>query len=320
MKTENENGVKYIQLDIGFFDNKKIKAIRGLPSGSDILVIWIELLVLAGQINDCGSIYFNHEVPYTADMLAAQFGFPPATIQLALTTFVKFEMVEIIDDVIMISNWRKYQNENALERIKMLHNARQRAYYQRKKSQRITDGSVSADVSNSVISDENCSYISNISNTSSLSKDNEDKNTGCGEKEKKEKRLEEMFSAFYEAYGNKKSRKIAEKAFKKICPDEELFQRIMDGVEKYHKSRKWLEGYRKEPATWLNGECWNDEYDDERSATDGGKETKESKGTYDRRNYRGCDEEMGPRTKYNLKPRFAGHKYDEEGNDITARA
>lgn len=192
MKTANENGVKYIQLDIGFFDNKKIKAIRGLPSGSDILVIWIELLVLAGQINDGGSIYFNHEVPYTADMLAAQFGFPLATIQLALTTFVKFEMVEIIDDVIMISNWRKYQNENALERIKMLHNARQRAYYQRKKSQRITDGSVSDDVSNSIISDENCSYISN-SIYSSLSEDNEDKNTGCGEKEKKPKKVRKSF-------------------------------------------------------------------------------------------------------------------------------
>lgn len=312
MKTASENGVKYIQLDIGFFDNKKIKAIRGLPSGSDILVIWIELLVLAGQINDCGSIYFNHEVPYTADMLAAQFGFPPATIQLALTTFVKFEMVEIIDDVIMISNWRKYQNENALERIKTLHNARQRAYYQRKKLQRIADGGVSTDVSNSVsnsvISDENCSYIyniSNISNTSSLSKENEDKNTGCGEKEKKEKRLEEMFSAFYEAYGNKKSRKIAEKAFKKICPDEDLFKKIMDGVEKYHKSRKWLEGYRKEPATWLNGECWNDEYDDERSATDGGKE---AKGTYDRRNYRGRDEEDGPLTHYTLTEHFVGER------------
>lgn len=187
------NGVKYIQLDIGFFDNKKIKAIRNMPSGSDILVIWIELLVLAGQINDCGSVYFNHEVPYTTELLSAQFGFPPATIQLALTTFVKFEMIEIIDDIIMISNWQKYQNEEALERIRMLHNERQRAYYQRKKARMLIVGSVSADVSNDVISDEKCSYISNISSSLSLKEDNEDKDKGCGEKGRKPKRESKAF-------------------------------------------------------------------------------------------------------------------------------
>lgn len=162
-----------------------------MPSGSDILVIWIELLVLAGQINDCGSVYFNHEVPYTTDLLSAQFDYPPTTIQLALTTFSKFGMIEIIDDIIKISNWQRYQNEEALERIRLAHNARQRAYYQRQKALKIEGECVSADVSNDVISDENCSlYISNIS---SLSKDNEDKDKGCGEKEKEPKKGRKAF-------------------------------------------------------------------------------------------------------------------------------
>lgn len=162
-----------------------------MPSGSDILVIWIELLVLAGQINDCGSVYFNHEVPYTTELLSAQFDYPPTTIQLALTTFAKFGMIEIIDDIIKISNWQRYQNEEALERIRLAHNARQRAYYQRQKALKIEGECVSADVSNDVISDENCSiYISNIS---SLSKDNEDKDKGCGEKEKEPKKGRKAF-------------------------------------------------------------------------------------------------------------------------------
>jgi hypothetical protein len=75
--------------------------------------------------------------------------------------------------------------------------------------------------------------------------------------------LQKRFDVFWNAYRNKKGKKNAQKAFQRINPDEELFQRIMDGIEKYHNSRKWREGYRKEPATWLNGECWNDEYDDE---------------------------------------------------------
>lgn len=187
------NGVKYIQLDIGFFDNKKIKAIRSMPSGSDILVIWIELLVLAGQINDCGSIYFSHEVPYTTDLLSAQFDYPPTTIQLALTTFIKFGMIEIIDDIIKISNWQRYQNEEALERIRLAHNARQRAYYQRQKALKIEGECVSTDVSNDIISDESCSYISLYNNSSISKEDNEDKDKGCGEKGKKPKRERKAF-------------------------------------------------------------------------------------------------------------------------------
>ena len=74
---------------------------------------------------------------------------------------------------------------------------------------------------------------------------------------------EKRFSVFWEAYGKKIGKKNAIKAFSKIKMDDELFQKIMEGVERYHKSRKWLEGYRKDASTWLNGECWNDEYEDD---------------------------------------------------------
>ena len=168
-----------------------------MPSGSDILVIWIELLVLAGQINDCGSVYFNHEVPYTTDLLSAQFDYPPTTIQLALTTFSKFGMIEIIDDIIKISNWQRYQNEEAMARIKLMNAERQRRHREKVKEQKLLlEGgecscNVTSNATDNVTSNENCSiYISNIS---SLSKDNEDKDKGCGEKEKEPKKGRKAF-------------------------------------------------------------------------------------------------------------------------------
>ena len=168
-----------------------------MPSGSDILVIWIELLVLAGQINDCGSVYFNHEVPYTTDLLSAQFDYPPTTIQLALATFSKFGMIEIIDDIIKISNWQRYQNEEAMARIKLMNAERQRRHREKVKEQKLLlEGgecscNVTGNVTGNVTSNENCSiYISNIS---SLSKDNEDKDKGCGEKEKEPKKGRKAF-------------------------------------------------------------------------------------------------------------------------------
>ena len=117
---------------------------------------------------------------------------------------------------------------------------------------------------------------------------------------------EKRFSEFWEAYGNKKGKKNAKKAFSKINPDEKLFQSIMNGVDKYHNSRQWIGGFRKEPATWLNGECWMDEYNDETEGTCYGQNNRDHGKT-----------DAGPRTKYNLKPRFVGHNYDADGNDIT---
>ena len=73
-------------------------------------------------------------------------------------------------------------------------------------------------------------------------------------------RVEKLFIIFYEAYGNKKGRKNALKAFRKINPDEALLQQMIEAIEKYHQTRNWKRGYRKEPATWLNGECWSDDY------------------------------------------------------------
>lgn len=103
------------------------------------------------------------------------------------------------------------------------------------------------------------------------------------EKKEKKDRIGEMFAIFYEAYGNKRSKKTAEKAFRKINPSEELFKTIMKAVEEYHHTRKWLEGYRKEPATWLNGECWNDEYSDDHQPKE--KTKKVSAQQYEQREY-----------------------------------
>jgi chromosomal replication initiator protein len=47
-------------------------------------------------------------------MLATVFNRPLTTIQLALRTFEEFGMIEIVNDVIHVSNWEKYQNVDVL--------------------------------------------------------------------------------------------------------------------------------------------------------------------------------------------------------------
>lgn len=63
--------------------------------------------------------------------------------------------------------------------------------------------------------------------------------------------------------GKKKSKGTAEKAWKKINPDEKLFVLIMEGLERAKKSEDWLKDggqFVPHPATWLNGKCWEDEH------------------------------------------------------------
>lgn len=110
--------IKWIKLDTNLFDNRKIKQIEAMPDGDALVVIWLKLLILAGIVNDGGCVYFTKDLPFTDQLLATQFNRPLATVQLALATFQRFGMIEIIDDMILVSNWEKYQNIEGMERIR----------------------------------------------------------------------------------------------------------------------------------------------------------------------------------------------------------
>lgn len=66
------------------------------------------------------------------------------------------------------------------------------------------------------------------------------------------------FDDFWNAYDKKVAKPAAEKAWKKIKPDDDLLITILQSARKYVQSTPNKQ-YRKDPATWLNNQCWNDE-------------------------------------------------------------
>lgn len=136
--------IKWIKLDVSIFDNRKIKQIKSLPDGDSIILIWLQLMCLAGNVNDCGKVYLTEEIPYTEQMLSTAFNEPLATVQMALKVFEQFRMIDVIDDIIYISNWEKYQSVEGMERAKELHRIRQKNYRERKKL--LSDVSVTSQV------------------------------------------------------------------------------------------------------------------------------------------------------------------------------
>lgn len=135
-----DSNIKWVKLSTDIFDNRKIRQIECLPEGDGIIVVWLKLLCLAGNVNDNGMIYFTKDIPYTEQMLAAQFNRPIALIQLALKTFEAFKMIQIVDNILQISNWEKYQNAEKLNEIREYNRiAQQRSRAKKKLLQAVND-------------------------------------------------------------------------------------------------------------------------------------------------------------------------------------
>ena len=127
--------VKWIKIVTNIFDNRKIKQIEIMPDGDTILVIWFKLICLAGSINDNGLIYLTSEIPYTEEMLAAQFGRPLPVVRLALRTFESFGMIEVVDNFLCLPSWEKYQSAEKLATMRSKNAERQARFRERKRAE-----------------------------------------------------------------------------------------------------------------------------------------------------------------------------------------
>ena len=125
--------VKWIKLVTGFFNNRKIKQIKKMPEGKSILLIWINILCLAGDINDNGLVYLTKDTPYNEETLATEFDEDVKIIRLALQVFERFQMIEIVDNFLLVSNWEKYQNVKSLDDIREQTRKRVANYRKRQK-------------------------------------------------------------------------------------------------------------------------------------------------------------------------------------------
>ena len=115
--------IKWIKIATNIFSDEKILLIEQMPESDTILVIWFKLLCMAGKENNCGVFVMGNKFAYTDEMLATIFRRNLQTIRLALATFERFGMIEIIEDpygndVYTIPNWEKHQNVDGMDKIR----------------------------------------------------------------------------------------------------------------------------------------------------------------------------------------------------------
>ena len=111
--------VQWIKIYIDMFDKRKIKKVRRLPAGNDLLLIWIMLLAMAGKCNAGGHIFITENVPFTEEDLADELDFEVNTIRLALKAFEELNMITTTPEgFINIIGWEEYQNTDRLAEIR----------------------------------------------------------------------------------------------------------------------------------------------------------------------------------------------------------
>lgn len=236
------------------FDDEKIKLIKTMPEGDKIIVIWVQLLCLAGKTNDGGLVYMGQNIYYTNEMLSTLFNESINVVRIAIQTLEQFGMIEVQDDgLIEVSNWEKHQNIEGMEKIKEQNRIRQQKYREKKKQKQI---------------ENNSNVTSRDSNETEeeLDKNREEKDIDK-EQEKVQSSdddpsLSERFESIWKEYPNKKSRKVAFNAYKKAVKKGVTDEEILEGLNNYKEhlaANEWLKPAHG--STWFNQERWNDDYE-----------------------------------------------------------
>lgn len=249
--------IKWIKLMIDVFDDEKFDAIRTLPDSNDIQLAWIKLLCLAGTCDKNGFLMLSREIPYTDEMLSKRFDMEIGVVQRALHIFCKLRMIEVVDNIYMVSNWLKYQHGDKLDEFREKNRLRQERFRERQKQLALNknsdlpeekwegdDRNVTDNVKNNVncsISISNSSLNNNLSNleTNINLKDNLKDPISLDTKEDNRAKLKDIndfFGTVWKAYPRKLGKgKISDSRKRKLY--EEVGQeQMLRCIERYRQS------------------------------------------------------------------------------------
>lgn len=121
--------IDWLKLDINILSDSKIKLIRKHPDGNSLFVLWVGLLCLAMKAKNPGYIEIADGIPYSPEDLATEFDLEIKTVQLGLSLFKRYQMIDLIEgNTIEIVNFRKRQSLESIERTRELTKARMKIY------------------------------------------------------------------------------------------------------------------------------------------------------------------------------------------------
>ncbi|OFL87290.1 phage replisome organizer N-terminal domain-containing protein [Enterococcus sp. HMSC072H05] len=237
--------INWIKLSTGLPDNRKIKRIRKLPDGDNVILFWVFLLARAGESNKSGGVFLTDTLPYTPEDLAADFDFTVEFVKFAILTLEKYSMITRYDDVLFIKNWEEYQSIEGMEKVREQNRIRQAEFRERQKQLTLSN------VTNNVTSNAQVTQSNATDIELDIETDIELKNI-----------YKDRFETIWKMYPKKTQKKKAFEQFKKKVKKESDLTEFEKGYFDYLKYIEITDWYHpQELFRWIRDERYKDEYD-----------------------------------------------------------
>lgn len=259
--------VKWVKFKVGTFDGVSFKRIKKAKIGGEsyrdkLTAVWFELLDLAGKYNNEGFLY-SDELPYGSyEDIAMMIDRDIDEIRLCMEFYITNGMIEIIDDLFLLSNWNKYQNIEGMEKIREQNRVRQKKFYDRKKAEKLECNVTPNVIPNVSITQPNAPRIKNKEER------NKNINNTCSneqafehESEHNLNTIDVLFDAFWNVYPRKVGKQRCLNWFKTRKPSERLVEKMIITINLWKKTSEWLKEngrFVPHPYTWLNRGGWED--------------------------------------------------------------
>lgn len=235
----------WLKLKEDFFEEKQIKYLRKLPDGDKLVIAYLKMQLKSLKTE--GFIKYDSILPSNIEELSMILDEDINIITLLIKALQQVGAIEILDDgsfyMIAMQDLIGKEGQSA-ERV--------RRFREKQKQNEVKMLQCNANVTK-------C----NIEIEKEIDIDIEK------EKEKEiDKKIEVMdiwekqFEDFYKQYPRKVKKQDVKKWFNKNKPSKELFNKIIDSLNEFKKSKDWTKDngqYIPHPTTWLNQKRWEDE-------------------------------------------------------------
>lgn len=231
----------WLKLKENYFDSPKIKKLRKIAGGDTYTIIYLKLQLLS--IKNNGIIEYEKIEPTFQEELALKLDEDVENISVTLSYLQSQGLVDVNENndffLIEASNNIGSESESA-ERVRL---------FRERKNQ------IALQCNDSVTEVKQISISNSNSNSNS--------NSTSNNKDKKDSEIEQEFEEVWKLYPRKEDKKKAFLAYK-TARKKASFDEIKKGVETYSnhiKASNTDKRYIKLGATYFNGECWANNYE-----------------------------------------------------------
>ena len=133
--------IEWIKIHAETFTGETFRKIRRVRAQGELnrdrlTAVFFELLVLAGQCNQSGQLRRQNGEPYAdAEDIALMLDRDTEEIEPCINWFLQDGILTYTDGVYTVTNWERFQNEEALTKIRERNKARQDKFRNKKKKE-----------------------------------------------------------------------------------------------------------------------------------------------------------------------------------------